>query len=1509
MAAVAENSVASVDNRDLAALQVLLLQPRLPITRGPDAAGADVPHQRDDADDDSASAEVVASVDTVRSPVAPAARPRAPPQLAVTKSASAAETNAVVQRSPLHEPSRSMARPASFHGFPDGDTQPMDSQVYRDHTTSMAARSAMDAVTSPKPVLTVRRSPDGWFETCNTNATERTPHTFVEGETGYIDLLEGGWHADLQASPGMRSTTSGIDELLASPQTQLQMADAIRVPTMPETPALAGHKRRSSGEIIGSASQAAMRTPAYSQLFGAFKRPAMSAAELFGQTQAPSSPIPDGPRSDPVVTRPSPNILERATLSSPSIMKSSPLMTMHSRPTSAATGEPKENYTSMQESDERRRAREMEEGAANRIHQHSDDDDESMMDDFLQRPKNVGMQRVMSDQTLHNWSKRRAPSRPPSRPSSSRKQDVTIDLVTPATVRRRPGWVAFEFDEVSNDGDVIAEDEVENGDTGNVDEDDDVYDELAQTVLRSQADVPEEDEQHGDSSEQDGDEDENGEALQRGEEMEADLDNPGRNPETDNGVPGTPAEPDKAVTATQRSAVADSQPQHSEKRQLENLKGHAPSSMASFVPGSQYAGRTSEQQALLRDGGGLRGPNSGGKKDSEATSGMPSSPPLPDTGNTAFSNAANASLARREALAGFQLVHSEPHWEQDEQVIPESDAVLPDAARPRTAEPADQIPANDSNGVLPAPFSTAQTHLSTSGPSPSKLRATEQKSPFKPLDSQHSRTSVDSPRKLAGARRFAHIAADPSPPDASGEAELDNDVDAIMSDILTAEDENFIDIMSSARKRRKLSHRPTLRASSNLISPSKVSATVNPHAIQERRPVVDEVQPITTKSDSCQAQASTTMQSSASKGNERPMSTPETSDPPKGTQESTRKREQAGAAVVSQLLSARSTGISTKLAGRGRKTAAPVEEDVGSKRMDGVGKRRSGSKKSRRGGDRPTDVPYAQGKVAAAPVPDTKPAADVALSVFIPSDQTTEDVAKKHDLAESVDLLARNRIFALFKGTPNNFYPATWLEPSSDGIKQTIRFDDQTTINLDAAHISALELREGDRVKVDDAGMRNKVWIVKGFGRVTQTAEERTMGSDVHGHTTVLVYVKAGGRNSMPTSTSTSAEDSTVREVLVNRIYLTPSMWSTFAKREFIPPTMRGRNATRLNTPTSGIQTPDAETPGSRTRRSIIPSFKAAAQSSHLREESTTIKHPAPPGSGIFNNMAFAISYGSNESKKREITASIQRNGGAILESGFDELFELASLADQDDKQPIANEQAGLQLKQRFAGLGFVALIADRHSRRAKYVQALALGLPTLSGRWIMDSLALATGGTQSKSPTTASVDWSRYLLAAGESSYLNGAVRSRTLRPYSAAGAKLADTIVKRETLLGGDGVLIIASKKHRAWERRKAYAFLTLALGAARVRRVNDLVEAKTLLKVEIGRWKWVYVDGPVAEASKVLFLSASGATGAKRKREEVAVKVEAKAMVAVSAEGDVRAVNDEFVVQSLILGALVD
>ncbi|RMY52918.1 hypothetical protein D0863_14111 [Hortaea werneckii] len=1642
------------------------------------------------AENDEHSAVIPESHESAyRTPAHTSPATRQVPRLSSIKSAPPAEMEAMVHQSPSQQAFKDMTRAESFHGYPGGDTQPMESQVYRDYTESMAVKSSrIDGATETPRKTMLFLGPDGKVRETYNSATSgdgevgKTPQTLGEGDTGYIDLAHA-W--DGQRSQGRESATSDFDELLRSPQeTQIHVGEdgtsQQRRLALLKTPTTAGHKRNRSGDLLTSAPTTttnANKTPGYSQLFQFGKTaPALNATQMFEQTQAPSSPVPGAngePRSDPITTRPSPNIRHTQYIqSSPmNVTTSSPVATFaagRGLPSSTAA-EPRDNYTSMRESQEKRAARLRRELHAehglNMLQDSSDDDGWSQERRTAQRR----LQRARSEQDLSTWSKIRAPSRPGSRPSSSRKANAIVDLITPAPERfRKQGEKQdLEISDAETDADEVmaevernADDErptaheddydgegMEEGEDSGEDAGDDVYDELGQTVLRSQADL------EADGDDADGDEDEGEGTVHRESDMEdgdtTEVTNPeGRSPTkaftTSNGEP--------IVSSTQRSAIADSQPQQqqSQPHQPEpappkNLSQHH-SSMTSFVPGSQYAGRTSQDLATLKPSSLQRTSAS----QPEVGEKMPSSPPLPRAGIAHVSqpqlgestpqDGEDASMARKDMLAQFQgkqrSIAEQHTTSETANEIPESDIAQPINSGPvSTHHEAVQDPQSQERLMPGAPYSTARTHQS-SQPSPAK--------PAKPqhprLTTQTSKTSSnDSPRKAAGVRRFAEIAADPTPPSASAvSAEgQDFDVMGLMDGVMTEEDRKFIEAVSSPPRRRAAKRRKLAAESGRDVDPqgqaedelcvAPQSAEREGQAERYDREELYRVQQSELRHDEGPQQ-------SPSKDYEPPLSTSEGQPLPRGTQESAREREAAGAAAVSQLLSTRNGKAATKnqIGDAGKAAGAHVSEAVNEQPKSAAKSAavkqygRKGVARSKRN-SRAHEAEKIQGREQpATPAaedrhPATETPAPATTGWSTTSNKPTNDplpavsgsAHAAREPQESLPVVAPHRIFALFKGQFNSFYPATHLSTSADAKTHRVRFEDQNLTSIDSHLTCPLDLRIGDLIKVDGKGWRKDVWVIVGFGVEPQTTVEEgskgseEVGCDVYGRTIVKVQKRSGGSGGRASlSASTGAAELKVEgkvwDVLVTNIYLTHSLWPAFAGRRLSrveqQPLDSGGAAGRLGTPSAGLQTQDVETPGSRSRRGGTTS-KVAKRTSHLREESvSSFDDVATRTGGIFSGMAFAISFGSNEAEKSEVTRLIRRNGGMILETGFDELFEIPDLdgsgndaaplgrSTSKNKRSVENDTEGtdddggeegpnplLRLKPQYHDLGFAALIADKHSRRAKYMQALALNLPTLSARWVTDSLASAsfssaaaarppepsstTTNRRQDPPSSVPLPWPTYLLAAGESAYLSGAIRSRLLQPtYPASTARLRDIIAHRPLLLQGDGVLIVApaaaagsggagsggKSASQAWERRKAYAFLTLALGAGRVRRVAGLEEVRGLLGGQSqwddedqgtmgGRWKWVYVDGDVGTASVRVFGgdgdggkgrgggTAGGGKG-KRKRDGSLGFTgggggggggerlgDAKAMSVTSPDGRVKVVNDEFVVQSLILGAL--
>ncbi|RYP86327.1 hypothetical protein DL770_004919 [Monosporascus sp. CRB-9-2] len=265
--------------------------------------------------------------------------------------------------------------------------------------------------------------------------------------------------------------------------------------------------------------------------------------------------------------------------------------------------------------------------------------------------------------------------------------------------------------------------------------------------------------------------------------------------------------------------------------------------------------------------------------------------------------------------------------------------------------------------------------------------------------------------------------------------------------------------------------------------------------------------------------------------------------------------------------------------------------------------------------------------------------------------------------------------------------------------------------------------------------------------------------------------------------------------------------------------------------------------------------------------------------------------YNNRVEKGSSIEQMIRQQGGRILESGFNELFEFDSLsAAANPSHPVMSSS----LKLLSPNTGFAALIADGHSRKVKYMQALALGLPCLAPRWITACVA-----------KRKVVDWSSYLLCAGQSAVLGEAIRSRNLLTYDACTAKLAEVISQRPRLLEGTQILLVM-KKTKNEDKRQPYVFLAQVLGGSLVR-VNTLEEARAKLLEREARgepFDWVYLGDHIHNAEGILFGSGTAeAPSRKRKRRS-------------AGEGEtdrppkrIRSLNDELVIQSLILGRLVE
>lgn len=301
-------------------------------------------------------------------------------------------------------------------------------------------------------------------------------------------------------------------------------------------------------------------------------------------------------------------------------------------------------------------------------------------------------------------------------------------------------------------------------------------------------------------------------------------------------------------------------------------------------------------------------------------------------------------------------------------------------------------------------------------------------------------------------------------------------------------------------------------------------------------------------------------------------------------------------------------------------------------------------------------------------------------------------------------------------------------------------------------------------------------------------------------------------------------------------------------------------------------------------------------------------------GTKIFEGTAFAISFQSKKPSEtadqysermklaKTIETKISQAGGRIVDGGFDELFENLHVKSATTS-PISPSQPDSEIKlvPGARSLGFTALIADGHSRKVKYMQALALGLPCIASRWVTACL-----------DRNELVDWAPYLLCAGQSAFLGDAIRSRNLAPYDPAGATLAGAVERRPRLLAGSGILLVMKRSEEG--KKMAYIFLARALGAS-LSRVYSLEEARAMLKAaeDLGRpFDWVYVDEKVGKGALFMPAGAEGGGG----RGESRSKKRKRGVAAASAAPPpgpppkkIRTLSDELVIQSLILGRLIE
>ncbi|KAF2448495.1 hypothetical protein P171DRAFT_461323 [Karstenula rhodostoma CBS 690.94] len=518
----------------------------------------------------------------------------------------------------------------------------------------------------------------------------------------------------------------------------------------------------------------------------------------------------------------------------------------------------------------------------------------------------------------------------------------------------------------------------------------------------------------------------------------------------------------------------------------------------------------------------------------------------------------------------------------------------------------------------------------------------------------------------------------------------------------------------------------------------------------------------------------------------------------------------------------------------------------------------------------------------------------------IPSIEHT-DATTRDDFVEdpSGEPDVPDRVFAFWPGI--GYCPATCVG-RVDSHRLHVRFDDGTHHDLESMQIRALDLHPADHIKIDVPGMKKLAYVVIGF-KDKINPENCTMeypATTRHGYATVVLEEKQ--RDILPTDVQPRAKKHI--DVPVANIYLTTQLWARLKDRTFKykPAASPAASASRAGTP--------------RVVGSAIPVStvlrRSTAGPSLLRDSTaraSSVASSTRSSGNVFLNMAFAVTSTSKEVNKDDISKLLKSSGGLVVEEGFHQLFDTDSYNAPMSSAGSANAPSasmhGLKLKRKNEDLRFVALIAQSHSRSPKFLQALSLNIPCLHLRWVHDSLAAGHA-----------LPFAKYLLPAGTSTFLDpvGVVRSRNMRTYDPNAGDVAFTqMVKDRQLIFRDESVLIVSEENE----QEPYIFLTHAMGATEVGLCSDLEEAKE--SVDTGAWDWVYVDGKpdvLADAAAQIFGSWAGKTPRKkatkkRKRDGETVKAEPQTLVRTGFVGEkmVKVACGEFVIQSLILGALIE
>lgn len=1335
----------------------------------------------------------------------------------------------------------------------EGDTQPISQSVYKELASRRTEQLAAREESGDKEDISPAES-----------TALRSLH---EGQTGHVDLLAAfeqpsvvdNEHADEEHN------NDDTDPLSQALDVRADLFPESKRFKQPKTPATNGKKRKRG---VGKESQEDAITPSlpvnpFAGGTGSVDG-MMRPSQLFEATQAPTSPLAHVVPSDGLSERPSPDIhvLQRPSTAGP---LSSPTNASRFRTVRAVT-EPQTTYVSMKQSQEAREQYLQSLKAAEILSPDNlSDDDFGSADTQLRRRSK---QKRIDAEAKTQFAGLRARLSPVTPGHGRTRPLLTKDTPSMAAthqIGKKASEPVLISDDAQMDGDQenVTEDETEREEEVQAEDLDDV-DELAEEN-KENVEVPRTISRVSHASSQ--------MVTSQSSLSYRNTRNAKGGSQTSRvvQVAGSsqdprPQEPVKAIDGTtQPDAIADSQ----------TSQGRAKSDLNSKA---QAAERISRPQSSLeppvlvpqsQSSEALRAPTStAGETEVNESSANPQSSPL------LLKSANNTVNLSRELMPGSLRIEgpsrefrglgpaARPSQEPPASSALDSNPVEGQYSRVKSPVPArgtipeispsiketyvQSEPTGDLSNSIPSPRATpksvlkaASSHSATEQSRPSTFFETAREQLTQsPPGSRRQQVQKSSPGKQTSpikkrlSRTISEIAADPTPPNTVGDVDVD-------INILSNEDIEFQNAISGSspvgpvRKKRRGRQGLVLQVAyqePNKLPPAPHSPLLS--SFNSEPPGSSAISPITPHPTSQAERSSSVMRKSA---------------------------------IIQQ---------------------APAKDDMTSEPKDPLAAKL------------PVTVPTTSisknSGLSTAPIvasaPQTGTAKDTSVPPQLPDLQTSvssTDPAPRN----SRPIKAPNRVFAHFNGSNPAYHPATCLEMISGGDpRYRVRFEDGTIDVISGYGIKRLELRPGDVVKVDLPGARKLNYVVEGMqdqhvssvardpatpsrrGRTAPSEDSAFPEVDVYGNATVLMSPKQ--RQSVG---GDQPESSQIAVPLV-LVYLTQTMWTAFKDRQYTHCLNKPQTTIGLQTPSERPSTPS--TPSSRTRR---------VKSSGLGQAySATVGHKT--GGGLFRNMAFAVTNIDRAEENDRIKYYISTNGGDILSTGLDELFHIPALPRTTSPADL-NADTSFRLTPAAKDIGFTCLIADKHCRTAKFIQALALGIPCLSTRWVTHCVA-----------KQRLLPWAPYLLPSGESAFLGGAVRSRVLHPFDVEKATLSDIVGHRPRMLNDASVLIIMEKGQE--KSMQQHPLIAHALGARKISRaISDASAAKAVADAQaMGEpWDWVFSYDKEREVEEKLF--GGNSTGKKRKRGR------GSESGCLSTKGKTRVVGNEFVIQSLILGMLVE